>query len=499
MICNAEDGICIAGVFGGIKSGVHEKTKHVFLESACFESGHIRRTSKHHGLKTDASFRFERGSDPEITVFALKRAATMIREIAGGKISSEIVDVYPFPVLWTEIKISYANIDALIGKSIDHKTIKTILTALGIKIISENTEGLNISVPPFKVDVKREADVIEEILRIYGYNNVEVPESVRLSLNYGEKPDKDRMQNMVSDYLSNNGFYEIMCNSLTKSQYYLNSSIFDEKHGVRILNPLSKELDVMRQTLLFGGLETIAYNQNRKASDLKMYEFGNTYHYNANREGLKKYTEYAHLALFVSGRKQPESWYNQEEKSDIYLLKSFVDAVFKKAGIDISLFNAEPFENEIFSEGMQYKKNNEIIAELGMIGQQVLARSDIKQPVFYSDINWSFLMKHVKADNIKFRELPKFPEVRRDLALLLDKKISFAEIEKLAYATEKKYLRSVGLFDVYEGDKIEAGKKSYAVSFVLQDFETTLTDERIEKIMNKMMIAYSEKLGAIIR
>lgn len=501
MICNQSEEMCIAGVFGGEKSGVTENTKNIFIESAYFNPSSIRKTSKHHGLKTDASFRFERGTDPNITVYALKRAALLIKEIAGGTISSEIIDVYPKKIENFKFQISYNNINRIIGKTIEKQIVKNILESLEIKILSEKDDILEISVSPFKVDVQREIDVIEEILRIYGYNNIEFPAFVKSSLTIQPKPDKEKIRNKISDYLTSNGFYEILCNSLTKSEYSEIFKSFPSENNVKILNPLSKELDVMRQTLLFSGLESILHNQNRKNPDIKFYEFGKTYTFNSEAkktDSLSQYSENEHLSIFISGKQHPESWKNNNNHTDFYYLKAYVNNILAKLGVDKTKLTENDISNEIFAEGINYKFNSKNIVDVGQLGKSVLKHFDIKQNVFYADFNLENLFKLVNND-VKSFELPKFPEVRRDLALLIDKNINFTEIENIAFQTEKKLLKSVNLFDIYQGEKIEENKKSYAVSFILQDNEKTLADNEIDKITNKLIKAYEEKLNAIIR
>ncbi|MGQ0827995.1 MAG: phenylalanine--tRNA ligase subunit beta [Bacteroidota bacterium] len=495
MICNAEGGMCIAGVFGGVESGVSEKTKTVFLESAYFDPASVRRSSKRHGLKTDASFRFERGTDPNITVYALKRAALLIKEIAGGKISSEVIDVYPKKIENFKIAFSYEQCAQLIGKRIDVEVIKNIILSLGIEIEHEGNDALLLSVPPFKVDVKREQDVIEEVLRIYGYNNIEIPVTLNSSLAFAEKPDKEKIQNIISDLLTNNGFSEMMCLSLTKDGYAANIKSINTDHNVKMLNPLSSDLNVLRQTLLFSGLETIIYNQNRKNADLKLYEFGKTYV--AIKAG-EKYIETKHLSLFITGRKQEESWNTSNDTVNFYTLKGIVTAVLERLGImDLKL--SELNSSDLFSQGLNFSSNKKTLIEFGKISTSIVKSMDIKQEVFYADFNWDMIIEAVKKVNITYTEVPKFPEVRRDLALLIDRTIQFEQLEQLAYQSERSILKSVNLFDVYEGDKLPSGKKSYALSFILQDDAATLTDKQIESIMEKLMKTYQEKVGAEIR
>jgi phenylalanyl-tRNA synthetase beta chain len=495
MICDAEKGLCIAGVFGGSESGVTENTTSIFLESAYFNSTSVRKTSKRHGLKTDASFRYERGTDPNITVLALKRAALLIQEVAGGEISSEIIDIYPERIENFKVPFSFEKCESLIGKHIDHNLIRNILLSLGIEIEHDSNDTLLLSVPPFKVDVQREQDVIEEVLRVYGYNNIEIPTQLHSSLSFAEKPDKEKIQNVVSDLLSNNGFSEIMCLSLTKEEYSTKLKGIDPEQNVKMLNPLSSDLNVLRQTLLFSGLEAIAYNQNRKNSDLKLYEFGKTYM--AVKGETTKYIESKHLSLFITGRKQEESWNSKNDVVDFYTLKGAVNSVLNRLGIEYKLNEASAGH---FSQGLSYTWNKKTIVEFGSVSRSVLKIMDIKQEVLYADFNWDLIIEAVKKNKaVEYVEVPKFPEVRRDLALLIDKATKFEQLEQLAFQAEKGLLKSVSLFDVYEGDKLPQGKKSYALSFILQDENATLTDKQIEKIMEKLMKTYKEKAGAEIR
>ena len=503
IICNESEGMCIAGVFGGTKSGVSEKTQNVFIESAYFDPVHVRKTSKHHGLKTDASFRFERGVDPEMILFALKRAAMLIKEVAGGTLSSDIIDVYPVPLPNFNVSVLYANIDKLIGKTIERNTIKKILLSLGIEILSENHSGLELRVPSFKVDVQREADVIEEILRIYGYNNIEEPQQFRISPSNISKPNKEKIQGIISDYLSSCGFSEIMNNSLTNASYVESLSSFNTENNVNILNPLSKELAVMRQTLLFGGLESILYNNNRKKFNIKFFELGKVYQFHKkpdSKKTLDNYCEKEHLALFLSGNISPESWYNSKENPvNFFYLKACVHNILIRLGIDVSSFSVKEISNDIFYEGLEYLSNNISIGRFGIITKSILKKTDIKQDVFYAELYWGNIIRLIDDKTIISRDISKFPEVRRDLALLIDKKIKFSEIEELAYKTEPKLLKQVNLFDVYSGKNIAEDKKSYAISFTLLDEEKTLTDAEIDKIMNKLIKTYIEKIQAVIR
>jgi phenylalanyl-tRNA synthetase beta chain len=505
MICSPTQPMCIGGVFGGLGSGVTAETQNLFLESAYFDPQSIRRTSKHHGLQTDASFRFERGANYEITTYALKRAALMIKELAGGTISSDIVDVYPTPFGPVTVELTWQNLDRLIGQAVNRKVVGDILGDLGIEITGKlpNDAGLKLWVPPFKPDVLREADLIEEVLRIYGYNNILIPEQVRSSLTHNPKPDPEKVRNIVSDLLTSKGFFEIMNNSLTPSAYYEG----DENHPtgklVRILNPISRDLDVMRQTLLYGGIETIVYNQNRKASDLKLYEFGTVYSLADPSSGVKEpvtgYHEEQRLGLFLTGSEETPDWNVAANKVDFFSLKSMVEAVFSRLNLSVRDMNITRCSSPYIPDGLCYQKNEQKLARIGALSKGILKRFDIRQEVFYADVNWDILVPLTNEDSIRFAELPKFPEVKRDLALLVDRSVEFAEIEKIAFETEKSLLKQVGLFDVYEGDQVEAGKKSYAVNFILLDEEKTLTDTEIDGVMQKLMTAFGKRVGARIR
>jgi len=501
MICNENNGMCIAGVFGGISSGVTENTKNIFIESAHFNSVFVRKTAKRHDLHTDASFRFERGSDPNITVYALKRAALLIKEIAGGEISSEIVDVYPEPVSDYKVDLTFHNLKRLIGKEIEKEKVKNILTSLDIKIVAEDNEKLSLEVPTYRVDVQREADVIEEILRIYGYNNIEISEHVNSSLSYSQKPDKEKIQNTISDILSANGFNEIMCNSLTKADYYEKLESYKPENLVNIVNPLSNDLNVMRQTLLFGGLESVVYNINRRNSDLKLYEFGNCYslRITESENPLKKYNEEQHLAIFIAGNKTEESWIMKEEPTSFFFLKSYVENILEKLGFDLDQIESEEVPSDIFAEGLTYLSNKKHLVQFGILHKKILKKFDIDTKVYFAEFNWNNVLKSTAKNTIRYTEIPKYPEVRRDLALLIDKDVKFNLIKNFAYKSERKLLKKVSLFDVFEGEKLGANKKSYAVSFVLQDENKTLTDKQIDKIMNNFISVYEKELNAQIR
>ncbi len=501
MVCNAEEPMCIAGVFGGLESGITEQTTNVFLESACFDPVFVRKTARRHGINTDASFRFERGTDPNLVIYALKRAALLIKELAGGKITSDIIDIYPNPVQDFEVEVKYAHIDRLIGKQIGKENIKKILKSLEIKIVREDDEKLMLLIPPYRVDVRREADVIEDILRIYGFNNIEVPAKVNSTLSYSEKPDDYRLKNVIGDLLAANGFNEIMNNSLTKAAYFEGLETYKPENTVMLFNPLSSDLNAMRQSLLFGGLETIAYNINRKSHNLRLFEFGKVYTFH-KKEGdnhLKQYQEENRLALFISGHKNTASWNSREVPSDFFTLKAYGEMVLSRLGLQSDYLTTEENNQDIFREGLDYSQNGKHLLSIGVVNSKLLKAFDIGQDVYYADFSWENILKTLKNHTITFRPLPKFPAVKRDLALLLDKKISFKEVKEIALRTEKHLLKNVSLFDVYEGEKLGADKKSYAVSFTLQDDEKTLTDKQIDKIMNKLIGTYKHLLQAEIR
>ncbi|MDP4208393.1 MAG: phenylalanine--tRNA ligase subunit beta [Bacteroidota bacterium] len=501
MICNTEEGMCIGGVFGGIESGVSDETHNIFIESAYFNPVYIRKTSKRHMLNTDASFRFERGTDPNMPIFALKRAAMLIKEVAGGTISSPIIDIYPNPVKEFPVEITYDYIDKLIGKVIDRKIIKNILVNLDITIDEETNEGLKLSVSPYRVDVQRPADVVEEILRIYGYNNVEFSEKVNGTLSYVEKPDKEKVVNTVSDWLSSNGFNEMMANSLTKSGYYDGLETYKPENLVYMLNPLSQDLNVMRQTLLFGGLEAVLHNVNHRNPDVKLYEFGNTYKKEAQNKDqvLPGYTEELHLALFISGAKFAQSWTSKEQPSTFYFLKAYSENILRRVGVNPDKCEITEFSNDIYAEALEYKVGGKTIGTVGVVNKKLLNKFDVKTSVYYADFNWNRVLTLMRSNKVTFEELPRFPEVRRDLSMVLNKEVKFEEIRNVAFKAERKLLKRLNLFDVYEGDKIEQGKKSYAVSFVLQDTEKTLTDQQIDKIMNNIAQSIEKQLGVQIR
>ncbi|MCL2417084.1 MAG: phenylalanine--tRNA ligase subunit beta [Bacteroidales bacterium] len=500
MICNADEGMCIAGVFGGAKSGVTEQTSAIFLESAYFNPISIRKTAKLHGMKTDASFRYERGADPNITVDALKRAALLIKEVAGGTISSEISDIYPNKIEPKTVDFSCKKMNKLIGSEIPKDAVLNILQSLEIGVDGEYP-NLTLQIPTNKADVTRDVDVIEEILRIYGFNRIANVGATLMNFEHPAKPDRENVYNQIADFLSNNGFAEIMNNSLTKAEHTEKVNGFDSNLNVILENPLSNELDVMRQSLLFGGLSSIAYNCNHQQTDLKLYEFGTVYQKNPNAEQdapvTKKYKETQRLAIFISGNKRAENWQKPLESVDFNYLKSLVNTVFSR--LRLTNYKVEEQAPEYFSEGLSYTLNKKTFATFGKLSKATLKYFDIKQDVYFADVAWTDVLKALPKKPILYQEISKFPEVRRDLALLVDQKITFSQIEKLAYETEKKYLRSVNLFDVYEGDKLPEGKKSYAVSFILQDAEKTLSEKQITGVMEKMIRQMTEKLGAVIR
>lgn len=503
LICDVQKPVALGGIFGGLHSGVNEKTKNIFLESAYFNPVTTRKTAKRLGISTDSSFRFERGVDPNITIKALKRAALLIKELAGGTISCDIIDVYPEPISHHQVVISFKHIDSLIGESIDRQKIKTILESLEIAIQKETPDSLQLIVPAYRVDVTREADVIEDILRIYGYNNIDFSHKLQASILPTEKPDNEKLMNVITDYLAANGFYEIMNNSLTRESYYKSIQKYPKENLVHLINPISSDLGVMRQTLFFGGLETIQYNTNRQYADLRLFEMGSCYHYSAqasNSNPLDNYTEERNLALFITGKKHEQSWILPEQDSSFYELKGYVENVLQKIGIDLNQAKTtEIGEKSLFAAGLEISLNKKTIAELGIVNQNICKRFDIDKEVYFAEIYWETALTIAGETEVRFIELPKFPEVRRDLSMLLDNNTSFKQIKDIATKVENKLLQQVNLFDVYEGKNIPVGKKSYAVSFILQDREKTLTDQQIDKVMDKIASAYQRELNAEIR
>ena len=510
MIANKEEAMCIAGVFGGLESGVTENTKNIFLESAYFDPVTIRKTSRRHQLQTDASFRYERGCDPCNTLYVLKRAALLIKEVANAEQVGLILDNSASQELlkpWS-VTIDINRVNSLIGKAIGEDTIETILKALEINIVAKLGDSWQLEVPRYRVDVQRECDVVEDILRIYGYDNVELPEKLNTSLAYGVKPDPEKLRRRIAEQLTAQGFNEILNNSLTKVSYYEPLTQLTLDTCVKIMNPLSQDLGVMRQTLLFGGLESIARNANRKNSDLKFYEFGNCYHYKANpaarehnpENSLVEYSEEPHMALWITGNKAAQTWVRKEEKTTFYQLRAYVNNILVRLGVDLSKTTVERLENELFSDGLVLKATNgKALGFIGIVARKQLKAFDIEQEVFYADLDWNQLLKQNKQYKAVINDLPKYPEVKRDFALLVDKSVEFADLARAAFATEKKLLKNVYLFDVYEGKNLEAGKKSYALSFILQDAENTLKDTQIENIMNRMKATFEEKFHATLR
>ncbi len=505
MICNAEEPMCIAGVFGGLDSGTTEATKDVFLESAYFHPTWVRKTARRHGLSTDSSFRFERGIDPNGTIYALKEAAILVKELAGGEIASDIKDNYPTPVADFAVELSYEYVNSLVGKVIPAETIKSIVTSLEMKIVAETAEGLSLSIPAYRVDVQRPCDVVEDILRIYGYNNVEIPTSLKSSLNVEGEVDKSvKLQNLVSEQLVGCGFNEILNNSLTAASYYDGLETYKPENLVRVMNPLSNDLNVMRASLLFGGLECIQHNANRKNADLRFFEFGNCYHFNAEKKNPEKvlaaYSEELHLGLWLTGKYISNSWAHPDMNTSVYELKAYVLNIFSRLGVNLGAMVFGNLSDDIYSVAISiHTRGGKLVATFGVLSKKLQKAFDIDNEVYYADINWKELMKAIKGKKVTYTEISKFPAVKRDLALLIDKKVQFAEIEKIAYETDKKLLKSVELFDVYEGKNLEAGKKSYAVSFVLQDENATLNDKQIDKLMQKLITNLQNKLDAKLR
>lgn len=503
-ICNAEDPMCIAGVFGGKGSGTYETTQNVVLESAYFNPTWVRKSARRHGLSTDASFRFERGIDPCGQIDALKKAAIMARELSGCKISMDIVDIKSAEAKPFAVDFSYSYVHDMVGKTIPTDVIKEIVTSLEMQIVNETEQGLSLLVPPYRVDVQRPCDVVEDVLRIYGYNNVEIPQSVRSCLSV--KGDEDRtakLQQIVSEELVGGGYHEILNNSLTKSAYYADLTSYKSENLVRLLNPLSSDLDVMRQTLLFGGLESLSYNVHRKRPNLRFFEFGNCYHYHAENKSesnsLSAYSEEMHLGMWITGKRVEGSWAHPDEKSTVFELKANLLNLFKRLGLDAHALNQEEGSSDLFSRSERMLKGSKVIAEYGVVRRTLLKRFDLNDDVYFADVNWTLLMKAVRKNKVTYSELSKFPPVSRDLALLVDHSVTFGQIERIALATEKKLLKRVELFDVYEGKNLEPGKKSYAVNFILQDENKTLNDKQIDKIMSNLVRNFEKELGARLR
>jgi len=504
-ICNAEEPMCIAGVFGGKGSGTYETTKNVVLESAYFHPTWIRKSARRHGLSTDASFRFERGVDPNGTIYALKQAAILCQELAGGKVSMEICDVYPNPIKNAVVELKYDYVDKLIGKDINRGIIMNICRWLEMEIKYENEQGLTLEIPAYRVDVTRPCDVVEDILRIYGYNNVEIPTQLKSSLVIkGDEDQKHKLANLVSEQLVGQGFNEILNNSLTKGAYYEGHNAYPVENSVKIMNPLSTDLNVMRQTLLFGGLESIQHNVNRKRQNLRFFEFGNVYTYDPEKQNddnpMLAYKEQYHCSLLITGKRVEGSWAHANEDSSIYELRAYVINIIRRIGVSQNQLVVKKSDNDIFSTGVTIEnRGGKKLYELGIISKKLLKQFGLENPVYYAELNWTALMKIAKKNEVLYTEVPKFPAVSRDLALLVDNSVEFAQIEQIARQTEKKLLKKVELFDVYEGDKLPAGKKSYAVNFILQDNEKTMGDKQIDAIMQKLIANLKKQLNAELR
>ena len=504
-ICNAEEPMCIAGIFGGKGSGTYDTTTNVVLESAYFHPTWIRKSARRHGLSTDASYRFERGIDPNGTIYALKQAAILCKQLAGGKVSMEIKDVYPNPMADARVQLDYEYVDRLIGKEIGHDMIKAIVESLEMKVVEETAEGLLLDVPAYRVDVQRPCDVVEDILRIYGYNNVEIPTQLKSSLTILGEADKTyHLQNVIGEQLVGCGFREILNNSLTKTSYYTELNKYTEETTVKVMNPLSSDLGVMRQSLLFGGLESICRNVNHKMPNLRFFEFGNCYHYSPEKKNdedpIKAYTEEMHLGMWITGKRVEGSWTHPDEQSSFYELKGYVLNIVKRLGVNPGVMVCEHSDNNVFGKALVLKtRAGKVLCEMGTVCHKILKKMDISQDVFYADLNWDNLMRAIKKNETLYHDISKFPSVSRDLALLIDKSVQFEQIEQIARQTEKKLLKSVELFDVYEGKNLPDGKKSYAVNFILQDESKTLTDKQIDAIMTKLINNLKQKLGAELR
>ncbi|MGN0226085.1 MAG: phenylalanine--tRNA ligase subunit beta [Prevotella sp.] len=504
-ICNENEPMCIAGVFGGKGSGTYTTTTNVVLESAWFHPTWIRKSARRHGLSTDASFRFERGVDPNGTIYALKQAAILCKQLAGGKVSMEICDEYPTRMEDFPVTLSYDYVNNLIGKEIGKDTIKSIVESLEMRIVSETDDKIDILVPAYRVDVQRPCDVVEDILRIYGYNNVEIPTQLRSSLVLPENEDrKHQLENIVGEQLVGCGFNEILNNSMSKTSYYKGLNVYTEETTVKVVNPLSADLGVMRQTLLFGGLESIMRNVNRKSPNLRFFEFGNCYHYNPDKKDedcpINAYAEETHLALWLTGKRVSGSWIHPDESTSFYELRAYVQNILRRVGMPLGMLVMEKTDNNVFSNGVVLKnRGGKPFVEMGIVSTALLKQNDIDVPVFYADLHWDNIVKAVRKSVVSFKEISKYPSVSRDLALLLDNEIEFEQVERVAFQSEKKLLKKVELFDVYQGDKLPDGKKSYAVNFVLQDEQATLNDKKIDAIMSKLIANLKKQLGAELR
>ena len=492
MICDAEKPLCIAGVYGGLNSGVTNETTSIFLESAYFDPISIRKTSKRHGFNTDASFRFERGIDINSVEYSLKRAAILIQQIAGGDITSDLVDFYPTKKNDYQVFLTFEKINKLIGQEIPQDTIKSILASLEIKLNNVTETGLGLTIPFYRVDVRREVDVIEELLRVYGYNNINFKNKLNASIATTTPFEDYKIQATIGDFLAAKGFNEILTNSLSNPNYNNLNTTLKEEQTVKIINPLSNDLSVMRKSLLFSGLESVVFNSNRKRQNLKFFEFGKSYHvYNA------KYVENKHLTLYVTGNKSDENWVAPAQKISFFTLKSYVEAILRRLGI--SNLTSKVSHGEEFAEGLVLSSQKTDLVEFGTLKKSILKAFDLKNEVLFADFKWDAILELIAQSSITYKEISKFPEVKRDFALLLNEEVSFKDVYDLSFETEKSLLQDVSLFDVYTGSKLPKGKKSYAVSFTLKSEKETLTDKQIEKIMGKFQEKFETKLGAELR
>lgn len=508
MICDMREPMCLAGVFGGMESGVTEATEAIFLESAYFHPVFIRKSSKRHGLKTDASFRFERGADPNATLYVLKRAALLMQELCGAHVEGAVVDLYPEPIQPAQVALNYQRMFSLMGKNIGKDTVDRIVASLEMKVLDKNEEGLTVEVPTYRVDVQRECDVVEDVLRIYGYNQIELPNQVKASVTHTPKPNPESIKNSLANRLAAQGFREIMCNSLTKADYYAPLTTYKYEHLVRVLNPLSSDLNAMRQTLLWGGLESIAYNVNRQQYDLRFFELGHVYTYDsqadtpeaaAEGKSLRAYREGANIALFATGKDRPQNWHTPDAPVDFFGLKAYVEQLFQVCGLNLYHMDYEEAPADLFDEGIRYTCRGKVLAEVGQVSKRCCAVLGIKQKVFAAEIRWDLFFKLMKNNKVQYQEMPRFPEVHRDLALVVDEAVSYAQLRAIAFRAEKKLLKRTQLFDVYKGLKLPAGKKQYAMSFVLQDLEKTLTDANVEQTMSRLLEAFQKDAGAVLR
>lgn len=505
MICNAEEGMCIAGVYGGLHSGITAETTRVFLESAYFNPVSIRKTAKRHGLKTDASFRYERGCDPDITVYAIKRAAELIQELTGANIISDVVDYYPNKIEPCQITLLYSDVNKVAGKVIDKQIVSKILLLLGMEVQTSGEDQLLVTVPLNKVDVTRPIDLIEEILRIYGYNNIEIPDVISYRIATGDHVDFAYQQQMtISSYLADNGFFEVMNNSLTKYEYAEHFNFVNENEAVKLLNPLSSELNAMRQTLLFNGLENVERNVNNKNANLRLFEFGKTYHLNTgadkSEDVVARYQEKNEMVMFVTGKDAEDSWNRKAQDLDLFYLRNMVENVLRKVNFPMEKMTlATDGDMRMFCDKVDCRFGDDTIVSVGLLSPAVLKFFGLKKQVYYAEFNLEVLHACTIGQQVKYQQINTFPAVKRDLALVVDANVSYDTLEKIGFKYGSKLMKSISLFDVYEGDKVEAGKKSYALNFVLQNPSKTLTDEEINKVMNKLIFAYEREVGAKLR